>query len=601
MLHSLRRVAPAVALMTLAGSAFAQVGGTPVAVSGQPAGSALSSGSANGTNGLAFSANSFSANGRSSVINQNGDVVFTGAFAGGVGAWRNMAGSNANTNLARGGTALPAHSAPAGNYSNTLAWASPLIDSSGNAMFYNAMAGTTGPLGSISDAGVFRANAAGAVNFATRGINTGTTFDQVGNGAPLPTDRTGTPVTQLQVNTNQAMALMNSNGQMFLTGSWRTTGGAVSGTGGFVGTANAGAYDTLTPAFLRGDTVSGLGFTDIQGDFLGGISFNDNARFAATMDFISGTGSPVPVSAQNRGLATNRNGTLEVLMIRSTTAPWLAAGVNVGAIGALTPSMNNAGQIAQSFSLEGAGITAANDNVLGLFQADGSVALLHEGTNTDRQTAGGATVRLGGNFAGFAMSASGSVFASSSGNSDSAGNSLPAGGGNISLFRWSPSSGVTTIALTGDTAPGTGGGQFTSFSTSARAVNGNDQIAFLANLVTTAGNPGGVTSSNDLCLYATDVNGNLILIAREGSALPGDPVAGRTVTSILFNTGIGNAATNGQDGRGTFFNDLGQLVFNVGFSDGGSGVFVANVAPTPGAAAVIGLGALAAVRRRRQA
>ncbi|MFT3685958.1 MAG: hypothetical protein QM783_13730 [Phycisphaerales bacterium] len=207
---------------------------------------------------------------------------------------------------------------------------------------------------------------------------------------------------------------------------------------------------------------------------------------------------------------------------------------------------------------------------------------------------------LFGNFAGASMSARGTVFATTTGNTDSLGNVLGAGAGNASLFRWSPSSGVTTIALTGDTAPSTGGGQFASFSASGRAINGNDQVAFLANLVTTAGNPGGVTTSNDLVLYATDVDGNLILIAREGFALPGDPVAGRTVTSIIFAASSNNLPTNGQDGRGTFFNDAGQLVFNVGFSDGNSGVFIANVAPVPGAAGLMGLGAAAAMRRRRR-
>jgi MYXO-CTERM domain-containing protein len=125
-------------------------------------------------------------------------------------------------------------------------------------------------------------------------------------------------------------------------------------------------------------------------------------------------------------------------------------------------------------------------------------------------------------------------------------------------------------------------------------------VAFLANLVTTAGNPGGVTTSNDLCLYATDPSGNLVLIAREGFALPGDPVGGRTVTSILFGSSALFLATNGQDGRGTFFNDAGQLVFNVGFSDGNSGVFVANVTPVPGAAGVLGLGLAAGLCRRRR-
>lgn len=604
---SLNCAASAAVLFLLAGSAFGQIGGTPVAVSGMGTDNALSAGSTNGTAGLSFTGTSFSAVGRLSVINGNGDVVMLGAFAGGNGVWRNMAGSNANANLARGGTALPAPATPAGNYNNSLTWASPFVDSGGNAMFYNAIAGTTGPLGSTTDTGIFRVSTTGAANFATRGSNLGNPLPN-STGRDLPSDFSNSPVVFPQGNTNQSMALMNNNGAMLMTGG-SSLNSVVQISGMWTGSATASNYDTLTPVMLRVlSTYSFSTFSGVQGDFVGGTpSFNDNGRAAYNVDFISGTGTSTGAartSNQNRGLVTNRNGSEELLMMRSTDAPWLPSGVLVGAIGSISPSMNNANQISLAFPITGTGITQANDNIIARFNANGTVSTFQEGSNSGRQTGGGNNILLGGqlntssNISGAIISANGTVFATSIGNVDSLGNVLPAGGGNAALFRWSPESGTRVIALTGDTAPNTGGGLFNSFSVN-RAVNGNDQIAFLTNLVTTAGNPGGVTSSNDQCLYATDVAGNLILVAREGFALPGDPVGGRTVTSIIFGAGINNNATNGQDGRGVFFNDAGQLVYNIGFSDGNSGVFITNVAPTPGAAAVLGLGALAGLRRRR--
>lgn len=589
--------ASAAALLLLAGTAFGQAqGGTPIALAG--AGQNGQYGPGLGAN--VFSATSFSGNGRVSVIDRNGDVVMIGAYAGGAGVWRRMAGAPANSNIALSGQPLPAP-ASSGTFNPSLTWASPFIDNSGNAMFWHQIAGNPSQInGFTSDGGDFRVSTTGAANFATRGANSGGSLPPPGGfGRPLPTDRTANPATQPQFTTVQSMMLMNRSGATLLNASWNeTTGG---GNGLYLGAAATGTYDTLTPIFLRGDLVDAPGYTGMAGDFVGGTpAFNDNGRAAFTLDVQSGTGTPVRTSSQNRGLTTNRSGSLEMLVLAATAPSWVPSGTILTSFGSISPSMNNANQIAMGMNLATGtgGVTAANDSIIGRFNVDNSVSLLREQANSGRQTAGGNNVLLG-NLGTPLISHNGVIFAVSTGNSDSAGNSLTTATGSSALYNWSPETGTRVFALTGDTAPGTGGGQFTSFSATSRALNGNDQIAFIANLITTAGNPGGVTTSNDLCLYATDVAGNLILIAREGFALPGDPVAGRTVTAITMCTGINNTASNGEDGHGTCFNDAGQLVFNVTFSDTNTGVFVANVAPTPGAAAVLGLGALAGFRRRR--
>lgn len=590
------RVAPALLVAALAGSTFAQVGGTPIAVAGLGSSNPLGTGTANGTAGLAFTANAFAGGltSRTAVISQNGTVVFNAAFAGGQGIWRNS--GSGNVNLARAGNALPSP-ASSGTFSTSLNFATPLVDASGNAMFWHAIAGTTGPLGATTDSGIFRWSTAGVGNFATRGSNAA----GIGSGRPLPTDYSATPVTELQGNTNQSQMYLNNAGQSLLVGSWNN--GSTSGGGGWTGAASAGNYDTLTPFFLRGDSFSGHGFTGILGDFIGGtLSFNDNGRAAFNVDFQSATGGTT--SAQNRGLVTNRNGTNELLFVRSAAASFLPSGVTVGGIGSISPSMNNSGQIAQTIPVAGTGITQANDSMITRFDNGPSAGVftLQEGTLSGRTTGGGAGIRFGGQLnsvSGFGIStiaSDGTILSTSTGNTDTLGNVLAAGAGNAAIFTVSGSTNaINVIALTGDTAPSTGGGAFASFNAASRAINNNNLVAFVAQL--TAG-VGGVTTANDAVLYGTDLSGNLILIAREGFALPNDPVSGRTVSAINFGASINNNPTNGHDGRGIYLNDMNQLVFNVTFSDGNSGIFVTSI-PTPATGAMLGLGMLASTRRRR--
>jgi len=57
-----------------------------------------------------------------------------------------------------------------------------------------------------------------------------------------------------------------------------------------------------------------------------------------------------------------------------------------------------------------------------------------------------------------------------------------------------------------------------------------------------------------------------------------------------FTTSSGSAASA--------FNDRGELAFTLRFTDGSAGVFVARI-PAPGGSAPLGVGLLAAMRRRR--
>jgi hypothetical protein len=72
-------------------------------------------------------------------------------------------------------------------------------------------------------------------------------------------------------------------------------------------------------------------------------------------------------------------------------------------------------------------------------------------------------------------------------------------------------------------------------------------------------------------IWATTKDGELKLIARRGDIVEVGPGDSRTVL-VAF---VGQDGRNG-DGRPTYFNDLGQLVFSVFFSDVSQGILVSN-------------------------
>ena len=159
---------------------------------------------------------------------------------------------------------------------------------------------------------------------------------------------------------------------------------------------------------------------------------------------------------------------------------------------------------------------------------------------------------------------------------------------------WSEAAGTLgspgLVAREGDAAPGTGA-VYSQFDDPV--INAAGQTAFLAFLLT--GN--GVTFSNNAGLWATDPDGLLTLIARTGDLFDvnDDPFTDdfRTISSVSF-----FANSSGEDGRATSFNDAGQLAFFLSFTDGSQGLFVASV-PEPAGLAVLGLGGVALLLRRR--
>lgn len=147
------------------------------------------------------------------------------------------------------------------------------------------------------------------------------------------------------------------------------------------------------------------------------------------------------------------------------------------------------------------------------------------------------------------------------------------------------------MARTGTQAPGTPTGVNFSTINSIPSLNSSGQIAFQARL-----GGGGVGSSNNLGIWATDRNGVLHLIARTGDKLEIAPGDFPTISNLDL---IAN--TDNGDGGPSGFNNLGQLAFWASFNGSTSGVFVSNVVaiPEPSSLLLTALAAAGLLKSRR--
>jgi hypothetical protein len=122
------------------------------------------------------------------------------------------------------------------------------------------------------------------------------------------------------------------------------------------------------------------------------------------------------------------------------------------------------------------------------------------------------------------------------------------------------------VVLSGEAAPGANA-TFGAFFRNTPAVNRFGQVAFPAGL---SDSQSGASSSS---LWATGIDGNLVLVARTGIAMEVAEGDVRTVQSLSMLTKHGD-----DDGRPRGLNDLGQIVFRATFTDGSSGIFLSNAA-----------------------
>ena len=125
---------------------------------------------------------------------------------------------------------------------------------------------------------------------------------------------------------------------------------------------------------------------------------------------------------------------------------------------------------------------------------------------------------------------------------------------------------IALLAREGDHAPGTEDGvTFARFD--GRPVTNDWGVAFQATL----GGPG-ITAANGDGIWGLDPAGQLRLVARTGQNLNVGSGEFKTISELFFMDQSG-----GEDGLGSSFNDLGQLIFNATFTDGSFDVFVSDL------------------------
>lgn len=161
------------------------------------------------------------------------------------------------------------------------------------------------------------------------------------------------------------------------------------------------------------------------------------------------------------------------------------------------------------------------------------------------------------------------------------------------LYKHTDLDGFELLALTNDIPLGLGDGvtRFSSFS--SLAANASGDLAFYAQF-----NGTGITSANDEAIIAIR-EGVMSIVVREGDLYDVDPSANqdlRTIRNLVYPSQLVN--TGGQDGRRSYINDYGDIVYGLTFTDFSSGIFI-TPNPVPEPAAALGLIAGLALLRRR--
>jgi hypothetical protein len=370
--------------------------------------------------------------------------------------------------------------------------------------------------------------------------------------------------------------LINGTGQIAFSGN------LMQGTGGVTGADDLGIWSegsgSLSLVVREGSAAPGTAGGVVFSDSLGPSLLNDAGQIA----FVGGLAGTDVTAANDVGIWSEGSGSLSLIAREGSTAPGTAGGRYSVLVGDL--AFNDAGQTAFNGALlVGSGdVTSANDH--GIWsEGSGSLSLIARRGSIAPGTSGGVffgldTPALNGagqtTFRGLLLNGTGGVTPE-----------------NDSGIWFEDSGSVSLIAREGSAAPDTAG-VFNKFN-GGLIFNDAGQIAFNGILRLEVGV---VTLANDRGIWATDPNGVLRLVVREGDLFDvnDDSLIDdiRTIESIEFLID----QTGGQDGRSTAFNDVGQLAFSLNFTDGSEGVFVATI-PEPGTMALLLAGSLVLVRR----
>jgi len=357
---------------------------------------------------------------------------------------------------------------------------------------------------------------------------------------------------------------------------------------GFVADLAGPGIDPANPESVwTHDPGTGLGFVTKAGDGAPGTSANFQGfnlpiinNSGETVFAAAVTGAGVD-SSNNAGIWIGGPGAAPALVAREGDPAPGTSGVFTSLS---SPYLNAGGYAIFAGNIEGPGIDGTN--MRGLWSGTGGSGLSLVSKQGDDAPG---TDKTFGFFASPAINPAGqSVFI--------AGLTGPGIDDSNNTGIWSDGAGGgrERLARDGDAAPGTGPGiAFSLLFPNRPVINAAGQIAFMGELT-----GAGVDNTNNKGFWATDPDGELHLIVRSGDLfdVDDDPLVEdlRAIESVWFEDRSGGAY-----GQRISFNDAGDLVVGLGFTDGSEGIFVIQV-PEPGSLAVMLPLAAAALRRRRR-
>jgi hypothetical protein len=510
------------------------------------------------------------------AVNAAGQVIFRGnlSTAGTPhGVWRH---SGVNSSVAMAGGAQPG----GGTYTaGTSVFNSMQINASGD--WAMRMGASTGLFGSVAGT-------------PGRAMLTGDAAPGAG-GANYSASATGMPLFN---NAGQVGYIANLAASATSTPPTVTTAGVANASGIWVGQPGAASL-----VLRQNDTISAI---DPGGSVRVGalsnltLSMNGTGRFAV-QDTLQGTVTTGTGAGSNSvAILSNRTGSLDVVARVGNAAPDAAGAPSADLYRAFSGSaiaFNDAGRVAFVSSLRNAAGTQTFTSAL--FTDTGSGVMRAAGRNGDALPA--IANASGAEFAGATWSSFSNVVMNGPGTILFGGSlsSVPAGTSNT-LLTMSPSGAFSKIARSSNStnpgdiailggAPLGGDAYFSSFSNTI--INDAGQVAFSA-LLNGNGVFGGAGGNNS-ALFGWDPAGGLCLLARTGDFFEVAPGDFRTIASLgsLVSSG-------GQDGRTQSLSSNGKIAFQLSFSDGSGGVFLATI-PSAGSLPLLGMAGLLAARRRR--
>ena len=304
---------------------------------------------------------------------------------------------------------------------------------------------------------------------------------------------------------------------------------------------------------------------DLATDGLAGASFsvigNPSRNPTGDLAFWARLEGDGITSSNDDGLWIDRSGVLSLVAREGDPLPALTPGTTLAVIDPSEPAFNDAGNVAFAGSASGIdggwGVWSDRSGQLDVVTKVGrEVPGTPAGVFFDSISLGGKLVMNADGNTAFTSGLFGAVD--------------PSNDSGI----WSEGFGaLSLVAREGEQAPGAPNGVvFDSFEgplEAKTAINGVGQVAFQ---VSVTGDP----DTEGEGIWAQDRHGEVQLIVRRGDTIEVAPADFRTVEGLDF---FGRSGL--EDGRGSGFNELGQLAFRARFTDGMYGVFVSDKVAVP--------------------